>query len=676
MSETQKLQWGIIGAGRIAVELADGLRDSSTGELLAIASRDQPRADAFGKKHGAPRCYGSYQALLDDSDVDAVYIATPHPMHAEWAIKGAEAGKHLLVEKPIAVNAADAKAIIDHAEKHDVFLMEAFMYRCHPQMAALRRLLAEGIIGKIGLVRASFSYGAPFDPRERTHANELAGGGILDVGCYPVSAARLIAGAAQGRAWADPLDLKGLGHLCATGVDEYAAAVLRFEDDLLAEVSCGVSLDMINVATLEIFGQKGRIRFADPWIPSRFDRNPVRIEVEHHDRGDLSMEVECPDDLYTYEADTVANHIAERQAPAMSWDDTIGNMETLDRWRAEIGLVYEHEKPQAARSTITGRPLARRADAPIPAGRVAGLDKPVSRLVQGCDFIWTMPHTTVVLDEYFAAGGNTFDTSHYYGEPVGACERNLGQWIRNRDVRDEVVIIEKGGNPPCGGTPEGIVRELNEGLERLQMDRVDIWMMHRDNPDVPVSELVDVLNELRDAGRMTLFGASNWSLERMQAAKSYAETNGRSFFSMLSNQFSLAGMVANPFPPLLCLSANTSAYRQWLADEQLPLFCWSSTAHAFFTASTIHSGTRSAYGSEANDARSARVRELAEKKAVDTVAVALRWVLQQPFPTFPLFGARRPRELWTALQAFDFELTEDECRWLEDGAGQGSERHG
>jgi predicted dehydrogenase/aryl-alcohol dehydrogenase-like predicted oxidoreductase len=667
MTGAKKLGWGIVGAGFIARELADGINASELSELLAIASRDPAKSGAFGDEFTIPRRYGSYQAMLDDADVDAVYIAIPHPMHAEWAIKAIEAGKHLLVEKPLAVNAADAKAMIDHAEKHDVFLMEAFMYRCHPQMDALRRLLEEGVIGEIGMVRASFSYGAPFDPDVRAYHNDLAGGGIADVGCYPVSIARLIAGAVQGKPFLDPTEVKAMAHLCQTGVDAYAAAILRFDGDLLAEVSCGVGLRMMNAATVEIWGSDGRIFLPDPWCPSRYNRDPVRVEVEHYRDGDRSVVLDCPLDLYTYECDMVATHIEARQAPAMSWDDTIGNMETLDRWRADVGLVYEQETPARAVHTITHRPLVRRPDAPIPPGRIAGLDKPVSRLVQGCDSNMTMPHTSVMLDEYFACGGNVFDTSHYYGVPVGACERNLGQWISNRGVRDEVVVIEKGGNPPHG-TPEGIAAELNEGLERLQMDSVDIWLMHRDNPDVPVGELVDVLNELHDAGRMTLFGASNWSLERLMAARAYAEVNGKAFFAVLSNQFSLAEMVANPFPPLLCLSCNTPAYRQWLAEQQLPVFSWSSTARGFFVdpgPGTPEIG--SAFRSDMNVTRRRRAQELAEKKGVDAVTIALRWVLQQPFPTFPLFGAQRLRELWIALRAFEFELTEEEHRWLENG---------
>ena len=662
-----KLQWGIIGAGFIATELADGINASETSNLLAVASRDQGKADVFGDKYSIPRRYEGYQEMLDDPDIDAVYVAVPHPLHAEWSIKASEAGKHQLVEKPLAVNAADAKAMIDHAEKNDVFFMEAFMYRCHPQMETLRKLLADGTIGEVQALRSSFSYGSPYDPSSRAFNNELAGGGILDVGCYPVSAARLIAGAVRGRAFLDPLEVKGMARFNGEGTDSFAAAVLRFEDDLVAEVSCGTGLRRMDSATIEIWGTGGRIFIPDPWCPSRYDRDPVRIEVEHYRDGDKSVVLDCPLDLYTYEADMVANHIEARQAPAMTWDDSIGNMETLDRWRADIDLVYDQETPARGTHTITRRPLARRPDAPIPRGRVPGLDKPVSRLVQGCDFNWTMPHTAAVCDEYFACGGNVFDTSHYYGNPVGSCERNLGQWIRNRGIRDEVVVIEKGGNPP-NGTPEAIIAELNEGLERLQMDSVDLWLVHRDSPEVPVDELVDVFNELRDAGRMTLFGVSNWSLERMKEAQAYADANDKAYFSVLSNQYSLAEMEANPFPPQLCVSCNATAYREWLTKRKFPVFPWSSTARGYF----LDHGPEEpqiaeAFDSAANRARRERARELAGRKGVDPVAIALRWTLQQPFPTFPLFGARRPRELWVALRAFEFELSDDECTWLENG---------
>lgn len=668
----KRQRWGIISTGHIAKELADGVRASTTGELLAVASREQKLADAFGEAYGVPRRYGSYQRLLDDPDVETVYIATPHPMHAEWVVKAAEAGKHILVEKPIGINAPEARAMIDAAAKHDVFLMEAFMYRCHPQTARLVELIRGGAVGRVRLIRASFCYSAPFNAEIRAYNNDLAGGGILDVGCYPVSAARLIAGAAHGRPFLNPVDVKGVGHLGQTGVDEYAAAVLRFPGDIVAEVSTGVGLNMHETQTIEVFGADGRILVADPWCPSRWNRDPLKIILKRHDeKTPQEIVVECPRDLYTCEADMVADHIAERQAPAMSWDDTLGNMETLDRWRQEVGLVYDQEQPARYTFTLTRRPLRRQADAPMPYGRIPGLDKPVARLVQGADVNHTMPYTAIQFDEYFACGGNAFDTSHGYGIPNGACERNLGQWIRNRGIRNDVVIIEKGANPP-NGTPEGVTTELLGGLERLQVDRVDIWMMHRDNPAVPVGEFIDVLNEHRDAGRCTIFGVSNWSLARLRKAQAYARRKGRAFFSVLSNQFSLAEMLDSPWPEVLCLSANDPAFRRWLEQTQMPLLPWSSQARGFFTDRAGLDRKDDAelvrcWYSDANFVRRDRAYELAAKRKVEPINVALAWVLRQPFPTFPMIGPRRHRELWSCLRALTIELTSAEMKWLEGG---------
>ena len=671
-----RLQWGIIGTGLIAGELADGIRESETGELLAVGSRSQETADAFGETHLVPRRYGSYQALLDDRDVEAVYIATPHPMHAEWTIKAAEAGKHILAEKPMGMNAPEARAMIDAAGKHDVFLMEAFMYRCHPQIRKVRELIADGEIGEVRCIRASFSYHAAFDPDHRAYSQALGGGGILDVGCYPVSLSRLIAGIAHGRCFENPVEVKGTGHLGTTGVDEYAAAVLRFEGDIVAEISCGIGLNMVEAWGAQIFGSEGALFIPNPWIPSRYDREPLNLVLQRHGDGTETIIVEAPKDLYTYEADMVAAHIDERQAPAMSWDDTLGNMETLDRWRGELGLVYEQEKPEKYTFTITRRPLAVRPSAGDAAGTPAmkygsipGLDKKVSRLVQGADWNHTMPYTAILFDEYFACGGNAFDTSHAYGRPTGVCEVSLGQWIRNRGIRDEVVVIEKGGNPPHG-TPEGITAELCAGLERLQMNGVDIWMMHRDNPEVPVGEIIDVLNEHRHAGRCTVFGVSNWSLERLVEARAYCDRTGRSFFAALSNQLSLAEMVDNPFPGYSCLSCREDAFREWLAATGMPLLPWSSQGRGFFTAETErkkmdHPELARCFHSEQNFARRDRACELAVEKGVEPVNIALAWVLHQPFPTFPIVGPRRHSELWSSLRALDVDLTEEEMRRLD-----------
>ncbi|MBV8782471.1 MAG: Gfo/Idh/MocA family oxidoreductase, partial [Phycisphaerae bacterium] len=152
-----QLAWGILGAGDIAKQFAKGVAASRTGTLVAIGSRDKAKADAFATEFSVPAAHGSYEALLADRNVQAVYIATPHPHHAEWAIRAAEAKKHLLVEKPIALNHADAMAIVEAARENDVFLMEAFMYRCHPQTRRLWQLVNERAVGDVCLIRASFA---------------------------------------------------------------------------------------------------------------------------------------------------------------------------------------------------------------------------------------------------------------------------------------------------------------------------------------------------------------------------------------------------------------------------------------------------------------------------------------------------------------------------------------
>jgi len=337
-----KLAWGIISTGRIAKRFVQGLAASNTGELLAVASRTQEAADAFGKEFNVPRCYGSYEELLADPDIQAVYIATPHPMHAEWAVKAAEAGKHILCEKPMTMNWAEAMTVVEAARRNDVFLMEAFMYRCNPQTAKIVELIRDKVIGDVKIIQATFSIMAGDDPNSRIMSNELGGGGILDVGCYCASMARLVAGTALGLPFADPIEVKGFGVLneCC-GTDEYAIAVLKFPGDILAQLSCGIHLNQENV--VRIFGTEGNIFIPSPWVAN----DQSKITVNRYGQEPQEIEIQA-NDLFGIEADLVAACIENRQAtlPAMTWDDTLGNMKTLDRWRLEIGLIYNSEKPE------------------------------------------------------------------------------------------------------------------------------------------------------------------------------------------------------------------------------------------------------------------------------------------------------------------------------------------
>jgi predicted dehydrogenase len=333
------------------------MRFSGTGRVVAVASQTAGKAEAFAHDFAIPKVYASYEALLADEEIQAVYISTIHPFHAACAIQAAQAGKHMLVEKPIAMNYAEAASMIAAARANDVFLMEAFMYRCHPQTQKLAELVRDGAVGRVQVIRAVFSFGATFNPASRAFAKELGGGGILDVGCYTASMARLIAGAAIGQPFAEPIHVKGCGLLGPTGVDHYAAATLQFESGSVAEIITGVACQM--PVEVSVYGEAGSLAVANPWLPSSPCRTaktplpldtrfpPVTITLNSYASGQTEEIAVQPDrDLFTYEADMVAAHISDRQAPAMSWDDTLGNMRLLDRWRQEIGLAY----PQDGRS--------------------------------------------------------------------------------------------------------------------------------------------------------------------------------------------------------------------------------------------------------------------------------------------------------------------------------------
>ena len=339
----QTLNWGILATGRIAGTFARALTSSTTSKLVAVASRTQESATRFGQEHNISRCYGTYQHLLDDPQVQAVYISTPHPMHAEWAIKAARAGKHILCEKPLSMNAAEAAAMIAAARDNRVCLMEAFMYRFHPQTAKVIDLLRKGTIGQIRQIQATYSFNGPFNPQSRLFDKSLGGGGILDVGCYPVSYVRLIAGIANGQDFADPIDLHAVGHLGPSGVDDWTAAVCRFPGDIIAQLSTALQLQQEN--GLRIYGSGGQIHLEHAFHPAYWS-GQSKITVRLPPPTPLwEITIQADKPLFTIAIDAFAKHAMQGQQqvtwPGMRWDDTLGNMRTLDRWRKEIGLEYE-----------------------------------------------------------------------------------------------------------------------------------------------------------------------------------------------------------------------------------------------------------------------------------------------------------------------------------------------
>ena len=336
-----KVRWGILGTGKIARILATALAESEDGELVAIGSRDVERAAALAAEFGAPRSSG-YEGVIADAEVDLVYVATHHPAHREWAVRAAEAGKHVLCEKPLAVTYADAVQIVEAARRNDVFLLEAFAYRCHPQTQRLVELLREGAIGEVRMIDAVFGYDAGPDPSNYLMVHELAGGGILDVGCYTTSMAHLIAAAAAGRAVAPTVDVAGAARIGPTGVDHSTAATLTFEDGLVARVACSIQANLDS--SVRIYGSAGRITVPSPWLPGRIG-SKAQIVVERWGAEPDVIDIPLDADVYTVEVDAVDTFVRkdERSPSVMPWDESLANMQTLDRWRASIGLRYRDD---------------------------------------------------------------------------------------------------------------------------------------------------------------------------------------------------------------------------------------------------------------------------------------------------------------------------------------------
>ncbi|MBT4820840.1 MAG: Gfo/Idh/MocA family oxidoreductase, partial [Lentisphaerae bacterium] len=341
MSETTK--WAILGTGMIARTFAGALAKSETGDLIAVGSRALASSNAFGKEFGVPRCYPTYEHVLADPDIDAVYISLPNHLHLEWGVRCAKAKKHILCEKPLTLNHSEAISLINAVRSNGVFMMESFMYRCHPQTAKTVELIREGAIGDVRIIQAEFGYnmsGRAGDPYENIRLrNDVGGGSIMDVGCYAVSACRLMAGAALQRdGTLEPEEIRGLAHIGDRGrVDEWALAVLRFPNDILANVTVG---SLVAVGTVfRAWGSEGFLEVPNPWFPGRAkEHETIVLQRTGKEREEIKVPA-CNGLLYTLEADILARHKQDGQAPSpcMTWNDSLGNMRTLDRWRESIG---------------------------------------------------------------------------------------------------------------------------------------------------------------------------------------------------------------------------------------------------------------------------------------------------------------------------------------------------
>jgi len=313
-------------------------------------------------------------------------------------------------------------------------------------------------------------------------------------------------------------------------------------------------------------------------------------------------------------------------------------------------------------------------------GHVPGIEKPISRLVQGSMMISSreLEQSFALLDSIFALGCNAFDLAHVYGN--GDVERTFGHWLRERGIRDQVVIITKGAHHNQDRrrvTPYDISADLHDSLARLQVESIDLYLLHRDDPAVDVGPIVEILNKHQRAGLIHAFGGSNWTHERIQAARAYAKAHGLTPFNASSPQFSLAEMFEEPWAGCVSISGpKESAARAYYAALALPLFTWSSLAGGFFSGRFTRDNLETftgyidrlcvkSYCYEANFGRLDRARQMAEEKGLTLPQIALAYSQNHPLNLFSLVGCRTPEEFADNIVALETALTPEEIRWLE-----------
>ena len=318
------LRWGVLSTARIAVEkVIPGIKKAGRCQVSAIASRDADQARAVADTLAIPKAHGSYEALLSDGDVDAVYIPLPNHLHAEWTIAAARAGKHVLCEKPLALSATDAQHMVEVCASEGVRLMEAFMYRLHPSWVAVRELVASGRIGRLRTVQSWFSFFND-DPRNIRNILEYGGGALMDIGCYSVNLSRMLFDGEPVRVVAsvtrDPV----------TGVDVLTTAILGFEDGV-ATFTCSTRVEPDQ--RVHVYGTEGRISIGIP-----FNIPPDRTtEVFVTAGGDLPVNPDTevmtfgPADQYAIEAEQFARAVLDGEPTPIPPEDAVANMRVIER---------------------------------------------------------------------------------------------------------------------------------------------------------------------------------------------------------------------------------------------------------------------------------------------------------------------------------------------------------
>jgi predicted dehydrogenase len=331
------VRWGILGAANIALKkVIPGMRGSALARVVAIASRDIAKARAAANSLGIPRAYGSYQELIDDPDIEAIYNPLPNHLHVPWSIRAAERGKHVLCEKPIALTAREARELLEVRDRTGVQIGEAFMVRTHPQWHKVREIIASGRIGELRLITGHFSYYRrdPADARSRV---EWGGGALMDVGCYPITISRWLFGA-------EPTEVMGLiDRDPDMQVDRLTSGLLRFERGQ-ATFSCATQL--VHYQAMQIFGTTGRIDVRIPFNPPPGDECRIFVDDGRDVEGSGIETITFPPvDQYALQADRFSEAVRGVGSVPVSLEDAMGNMAVIDAlFRSAESCVWERPR--------------------------------------------------------------------------------------------------------------------------------------------------------------------------------------------------------------------------------------------------------------------------------------------------------------------------------------------
>jgi aryl-alcohol dehydrogenase-like predicted oxidoreductase/predicted dehydrogenase len=661
------IRWGIVGTGSIATAFAHSIKYSNNSSLEAVYGRNESKLKDFCNKFEVEDI-NEPNNLFTADHIDAIYIATPHSTHYEYCLSAIRNKKHILCEKPLTVNHLESMVLLNLAKESNVFLMEAFMYRTHPQTANILDSLDVFQDSKEEIIiESSFGFTAELSESHRLRNPMLGGGAILDVGCYPLSISKLIAGRIQGELFSDPESIEASGRIDSTGVDLQSTASLVFSDRIKAEISCAIDEEYSN--NLIVRSGDLKIVASQPWHCGQFQEGKSSIEIYKNQQLIKEIPFEDKVGLFTREINHASECIikGEIESNYINHADTQSNMLWLEKWRQEINIVC---------------PLSHFKGSPLPDSKFYSIQRPKlqstslngvkklgSRLALGCDNQTSSLHAFTMFDHFYGSGGRIFDTAYIYNNGKG--DKYLGDWINSRNIEDEIIVLGKGVHTPdC--EPKFIRPQIEESLSRLNINKIDIFCLHRDNPKIPVAEFMDALNEVKNDGLIGNIGASNWEMGRFAEARDYALKNNMEPFTVLSNNFSLAEMVDPVWPG--CVGVNNS-YLEYLMDNQIMLFPWSSQARGFFIekkeiTSNEHFSNPSleeemrVWHSEKNLQRRKVCFAIAAQRGVQPIQVALAYVIQKSSLIFPLVGPRTIMEAESSIAATKLNLTEEEMSSL------------